>query len=52
MDKKQMQKVGAAQAQKAVKQHEQKVHKMATGGMTTRGNGCATKGTKARGPAA
>ena len=53
--KEQMRKV----AKKAVKQHEDTMHKgkkMAAGGMTSgvkiRGTGAATKGTKARGPMA
>lgn len=44
--------------QKAVNKHEAKLHKgqpktkLAKGGITTRGNGAATKGTKAYGPMA
>lgn len=48
MDKKQVKAV----ARQEVKQHEKKVHKMAGGGITVRGTGAATKGTKARGPMA
>jgi hypothetical protein len=45
-------------AVKAVNKHEQRMHpgkpmtKMAKGGKVTRGNGAATKGTKAYGPLA
>lgn len=49
---KQVKQVAATEAKKAVKTHEKVVHKMAGGGVVTRGNGCATKGTRARGPLA
>jgi len=51
-------KMDKAAMQKAVNKHEAKLHKgqpktkLASGGITTRGNGAATKGTKAYGPMA
>ena len=52
MDKKQVKGI----AEKSVKTHEVKMHKMAHGGSTSgikvRGTGAATKGTRARGPMA
>ena len=45
-------KIAAGEAKKAVVTHEKKLHKMAGGGIVMRGAGCATKGTKVRGPLA
>jgi len=54
MDKKYVKKVADVEANKAVKGHEVKMHKMAHGGSTSgtkvRGTGAAIKGTRARGP--
>ena len=54
MDKKYVKKVADVEANKAVKGHEVKMHKMAhggaVGGTKVRGTGAAIKGTRARGP--
>tara|TARA_R110000772_G_scaffold66908_5_gene148803 strand:- start:5173 stop:5328 length:156 start_codon:yes stop_codon:yes gene_type:complete len=50
---KEIKKVAKTAAKKAVKQHEDTMHKMAKGGgVKIRGTGAATKGTRARGPMA